>query len=201
VTEEEDFVDLVWHECEFRENYSFSYAVYDAVGGYLGCCYLYPVGRRTPLSPELAECDVDVSWWVTPDAYDRGYYAKLYAALGRWVAEQSRSTASITPTPKSPPGKRPGQCTREAGPARPTAATASHASAGNIQSDCSIPDGAVTSCTVATLLLSDRSHLAASTWSPRVEDEPGSPAMHTCRAGLLPTAAAWASLPVNTLAQ
>lgn len=88
VTEEEDFVDLVWHECEFRENYSFSYAVYDAAGGYLGCCYLYPVGRRTPLSAKLAECDVDVSWWVTPDAYDRGYYPKLYGALGRWLAEE-----------------------------------------------------------------------------------------------------------------
>jgi hypothetical protein len=57
-------------------------------GGYRGCCYLYPLGRRTPLSAQLAECDVDVSWWVTPDAYDRGYYAKLYAALGRWVAQQ-----------------------------------------------------------------------------------------------------------------
>ena len=87
VTEEEDFVDLVWHECEFRENYSFSYALYDAAGGYLGCCYLYPVGRRTPISAELAECDVDASWWVTPDAYDRCYYAKLHAALGRWVVE------------------------------------------------------------------------------------------------------------------
>ena len=88
VTEQEDFVDLVWHECEFRENYSFSYAVYDAAGGYLGCCYLYPVGRRTPLSAELAECDVDVSWRVTPDAYDRGCYAELHAALGHWVAEE-----------------------------------------------------------------------------------------------------------------
>jgi RimJ/RimL family protein N-acetyltransferase len=90
VTEDEDFVDLVWHECEFRENYSFSYAVYDAGGGYLGCCYLYPVGRRTPLSAVLAHCDVDVSWWVTPDAYDSGYYTKLHAALGRWVAEEFR---------------------------------------------------------------------------------------------------------------
>jgi hypothetical protein len=27
VTEEFNFVDLVWHECEFREGYSFTYAV------------------------------------------------------------------------------------------------------------------------------------------------------------------------------
>ena len=53
VTEDVDFVDLVWHEFEFRERYSFSYAVYDSVGRYLGCCYLYPMGRRTPLDESL----------------------------------------------------------------------------------------------------------------------------------------------------
>ena len=66
VTEEFNYVDLVWHECEFREGDSFSYAVYDAGGQYLGCCYLYPLGRRTPLTEELIAFDVDVSWWVTP---------------------------------------------------------------------------------------------------------------------------------------
>ena len=37
-----------------------------------------PMGRRTPLSPELVDRDVDVSWWVTPEAYAEGYYAKLF---------------------------------------------------------------------------------------------------------------------------
>jgi hypothetical protein len=69
VTEDYNYIDLVWHECEFREGDSFTYAVYDAAGQYLGCCYLYPVGRRTPLTEDLLRCDVDVSWWVTPDAY------------------------------------------------------------------------------------------------------------------------------------
>lgn len=87
VTEEFDFVDLVWHECEFREGYSFSYAVYDGAGTYLGCCYLYPMGRRTELSEQLIDHDVDVSWWVTPEAYDRGHYVTLYRALRRWVTE------------------------------------------------------------------------------------------------------------------
>jgi hypothetical protein len=87
VTDEIDFVDLVWHELEFREGYSFSYAVYDTAGVYLGCCYLYPLGRRTELSEQLVEHDVDVSWWVTPEAYDRGHYAGLYRALRRWVTE------------------------------------------------------------------------------------------------------------------
>ena len=62
VTEEFNFVDLVWHECEFRERYSFTYAVYDDHGTYLGCCYLYPMGRRTPLTENLLDHDVDVSW-------------------------------------------------------------------------------------------------------------------------------------------
>ena len=87
VTEEFNFVDLVWHECEFREGYSFTYAVYDDRGTYLGCCYLYPMGRRTPLNEDLLDHDVDVSRWVTPEAYERGYYTRLYAALRHWVVE------------------------------------------------------------------------------------------------------------------
>lgn len=86
VTAEYNYVDLVWHECEFREGDSFTYAVYGADGQYLGCCYLYPLGRRTPLTAELMAFDVDVSWWVTPGAYRRGHYATLYAALRHWLA-------------------------------------------------------------------------------------------------------------------
>ncbi|HEY3519834.1 MAG TPA: hypothetical protein VGK80_02200 [Rhodanobacteraceae bacterium] len=86
VTPEFNYIDLVWHECEFREGESFTYAVYDSARQYLGCCYLYPMGRRTPLTADLLAFDVDVSWWVTPDAYHRGYYAKLYQALQHWNA-------------------------------------------------------------------------------------------------------------------
>ena len=88
VTEEFNFVDLVWHELEFREGTSFTYAVYDVDGGYLGCCYLYPMGGRTELSAKLLDCDVDVSWWVTPDAYENGHYQKLYRALRHWLADE-----------------------------------------------------------------------------------------------------------------
>jgi hypothetical protein len=84
VTEEYNFVDLVWHELEFRDGYSFTYAAYDTGRQYLGCCYLYPMGRRTPLTVDLLAHDVDVSWWVTPPAYEDGYYDKLYAALRTW---------------------------------------------------------------------------------------------------------------------
>ena len=86
VTEDFNYVYLVWHELEFLEGDSFAYVVRDAEGRYLGCCYLYPMGRRTELSEELLAHDVDVSWWVTPDAYERGYYSKLYAALQQWLS-------------------------------------------------------------------------------------------------------------------
>lgn len=85
VTEDYNYVDLVWHEAEFRDGHSFTYAVYDTTSRYLGCCYLYPLGRRAPLTEELVVRDVDVSWWVTPEAYAGGYYTKLYAALRRWT--------------------------------------------------------------------------------------------------------------------
>jgi hypothetical protein len=85
VTAEDDYVDLVWHEHEFREGYSFSYVVRRDDGRYLGCCYLYPVGRRVPLTEELVRHDVDVSWWVTSEAYELGFYRKVYDALTRWI--------------------------------------------------------------------------------------------------------------------
>ena len=94
VTADFNYVDLVWHECEFRDGGSFTYAVYDASGQYLGCCYLYPMGRRTPLTADLLRYDVDVSWWVTPAAYERGYYPKLYPRCGTGSAPRFPFTAA-----------------------------------------------------------------------------------------------------------
>lgn len=85
VTAEVNYVDLVWHELEFRDGYSFSFAVYQSDGTYIGCCYFYPMGRRTPLTEALLAHDVDVSWWVTPAAYKRGHYATLYEASRQWA--------------------------------------------------------------------------------------------------------------------
>jgi RimJ/RimL family protein N-acetyltransferase len=87
VTEEYNYVDLVWHECEFRDGSSYTYVLRDTAGGYLGCCYLYPMGGRTRLTEDLLAHDVDVSWWVTPTAYDRGYYGKIHSALKHWLAD------------------------------------------------------------------------------------------------------------------
>ncbi|GAB3897448.1 GNAT family N-acetyltransferase [Kibdelosporangium lantanae] len=88
VTEEYNYVDLVWHECEFRDGGSYTYAIYDTNDQYMGCVYLYPMGQRTKLTEDLLAYDVDVSWWVTPPAYERGYYTKLYQALRHWLAEE-----------------------------------------------------------------------------------------------------------------
>ena len=101
VTEDFNYVDLVWHECEFREGESYTYAVYDAEGHYLGCCYLYPVGRRTPLTQQLLEHDVDVSWWVTPDAYEKGSTPSCTVRCSSGSARRSRSRIRTTPTRRS----------------------------------------------------------------------------------------------------
>src|SRR2546429_322224 len=42
VSDDYNYVDLVWHELEFREGSSFTYVARDTAGGYLGCCYLSP---------------------------------------------------------------------------------------------------------------------------------------------------------------
>lgn len=87
VTEEFDFLDLAWHEREFRDGDSFAYVVYSKSGEYVGCFYLYGMGQRTPLSEELIDFQVDASWWVTTKAYDAGYYQKLQAGLRQWLAD------------------------------------------------------------------------------------------------------------------
>jgi hypothetical protein len=85
VTAEDNYVDLVWHELEFRERLSFAYVVRRDDGRYLGCAYLYPMGRRVALTEDLMRHDVDVSWWVTTEAYAQGYYVKVYEALLTWI--------------------------------------------------------------------------------------------------------------------
>jgi len=87
VTEEFNFLDLAWHEREFRDGDSFAYAVRSSSGEYIGCFYLYPMGLRTELTEELLSYDVDASWWVTTESYEQGYYIKLFSALQQWLKE------------------------------------------------------------------------------------------------------------------
>lgn len=86
VTHDGNYVDLVWHECEWRDRKSFTYAVRHELGAYVGCCYFYPLGVRSPLTAELLEHDVDVSWWVTPAAFETGHYDTLTRAAREWAA-------------------------------------------------------------------------------------------------------------------
>jgi hypothetical protein len=65
--------------------------------------YLYPMGVRRPLTADLARHDVDVSWWVTPDAYRAGYYAKTHLALQRWATEDFPFTAVHDSNQRIPP--------------------------------------------------------------------------------------------------
>ncbi|NEE02517.1 GNAT family N-acetyltransferase [Phytoactinopolyspora halotolerans] len=106
VTESEIIVDEYWHECEFRDNKSFTYVLRDDAGGYLGCAYLYPMGLRRPLTEDLAVYDVDVSWWVTPDAYATGYYEKAYRGLRRWVVKDYPFTRPFYSNVERPPEDR-----------------------------------------------------------------------------------------------
>lgn len=87
LTEEFNFLDLAWHEREFRDGDSFAYVVHEG-DRYVGCFYLYPMGSRTKLTPQLAAHDVDASWWVSSDAFSRGHYRTLHRALLLWL-EQS----------------------------------------------------------------------------------------------------------------
>ena len=56
--------------------------------GYFGCLYLYPLGVHKPLTEELLDHDVDISWWVTPTAYDCGLYAATHTALHHWMGHE-----------------------------------------------------------------------------------------------------------------
>lgn len=89
---EENYVDLVWHECEFRDKKSFTFWLEARDRGYIGCAYLYLLGVRRPLTAELAQHDVDVRWWVTPDAFEAGYYQRVLHALEHRVVTDYRFT-------------------------------------------------------------------------------------------------------------
>ena len=88
VTLEGNYVDLVWHEAEFRDGKSYTYVLTNPDHGYIGCLYLYPLGVRRPLTEEMLHHDVDVSWWVTPPAYEAGLYVATSQALGRWIGNE-----------------------------------------------------------------------------------------------------------------
>lgn len=88
LTEEFNLLDLQWHARESRDGDSFAYAVRNSSGEYIGCFYLYPLGTRQSLTEEMNQHDVDVSWWVTTEAYGRGDYTNLYHGLRAWLESE-----------------------------------------------------------------------------------------------------------------
>jgi len=85
LSEDSDFLDLAWHEREFCENDSFAYVIYTDKNEYVGCFYLYPIGERTEFNEKTKDYDVDASWWVSEEMYNKGYYKKLQLALRHWL--------------------------------------------------------------------------------------------------------------------
>jgi hypothetical protein len=85
LTKDFDFLDLAWHEREFRDRTSFAYVLYHTDGRYLGCFYLYGIGLRIALTKQTINYEVDASWWVTSEGHEHGYYEKVYVALQSWL--------------------------------------------------------------------------------------------------------------------
>ncbi len=82
---EDDQIDLAWHQREFENRTSFAYTVMSLdEKECLGCLYLYPPGYR---GDTTKDANVDVSFWVTQDAYDNGLYPKLFAVIEDWLTQ------------------------------------------------------------------------------------------------------------------
>jgi len=83
LTFEDDQIDLAWHQREFENKTSFAYTVMSLdEKECLGCLYLYPAGSR---GEKTKDADVDVSFWVTQSAYDKGLYTILFKILDQWL--------------------------------------------------------------------------------------------------------------------
>jgi hypothetical protein len=64
----------------------------------LGCFFLYDAGTRKEVDSTY---DVDVSFWVTQEAYDKGLYKKLYEEvkefLKQWPFEKPYFSNDVLP--------------------------------------------------------------------------------------------------------
>ena len=81
----DDQIDLGWHQREFENRSSFAYTIMSPnETKCLGCAYLYPPGFRHETSKDA---DVDVSFWVTQEAYDQGLYPIVYHFLQKFLSE------------------------------------------------------------------------------------------------------------------
>ncbi|MEK9200822.1 MAG: GNAT family N-acetyltransferase [Patescibacteria group bacterium] len=80
LTKEDDLIDLSWHQREFEFNSSFAFTVMNKdETKCLGCIYFYPPRN------EKSDSDVSISWWVTQEMYDKGFYEVLSKDVKEWV--------------------------------------------------------------------------------------------------------------------
>lgn len=83
LTFEDDQIDLAWHQREFENRTSFAYTVMSLdETECLGCLYFYPPGLRDNSSQNA---DVDVNFWVTQSAYEKGLYPILFDTIEQWL--------------------------------------------------------------------------------------------------------------------
>ncbi|GIX13091.1 MAG: hypothetical protein KatS3mg118_1050 [Paracoccaceae bacterium] len=73
LTEEENRIDLAWHQREFTAGRSFAWVIRDGRGAYLGCAYVYPSIAG------LAEAEVRF-WFRSTAVVDRGDFARRLMA-------------------------------------------------------------------------------------------------------------------------
>lgn len=82
-TFEDDLINLGWHQREFENRSSFTYTVFTTDNETcLGCFYFYNPGFREEIDTAY---DVDISFWVTQEAYNKGLYKKLYTELKNFI--------------------------------------------------------------------------------------------------------------------
>ena len=99
-----DYVDEIWHECEFREGGSFTYAVYDSRRPVPRMLLPVPDGTAHPSDQELLTYDVDVSWWVTHAVEPAQPPAQALPVRGRDPDAPALSVpVSISPPPSTRP--------------------------------------------------------------------------------------------------
>lgn len=89
LTIEEDLIDLCWHQREFEYKTSFAYTVMNKEETKcLGCIYFYPPRAGMSSAASSEESDVCISWWVTQEMYEKGFYEKLSLDVKEWVGKE-----------------------------------------------------------------------------------------------------------------
>ena len=84
-----DLIDLFWHQREFEFKSSFAYTVMNKdETKCLGCIYFYPPNSGMSDAASGEKSEVDISWWVTQEVYDQGFYEKLSFDIKEWVEKE-----------------------------------------------------------------------------------------------------------------